>query len=169
MYIKLPEGKNAVINLVNIFEDDKTDPIITFSDNTLDVATCSVNGQNVIFADYITRKGIDTQMPLVADYNGVYINTSIRSVDNGKVRLYAQVFKGQGYRFATRVDDYVAKFDEKVKAAGAVTPVFSCNCILNFLYGGLAGKRTPPFVGPITFGEIAYQLMNQTLVYCEIE
>ncbi|MCR5767823.1 MAG: hypothetical protein K6G45_04955 [Lachnospiraceae bacterium] len=169
MYIKLPEGKNAVINIVNIFEDDKTDPIITFPDNTLDVRTCSVNGQEVVFADYIRRKGINTQMPLVADYNGVYINTSIKAVEDGKVSLYAPVFKGQGYRFATEVSDYVAKFDEKIKMAGAVTPVFSCNCILNYMYGGLQGKKTPPYVGPITFGEIAYQLINQTLVYCEIE
>ena len=169
MYIRLPEGRNAVINIVNIFEDDKTDPIITFPDNTLDVTTCSVNGQEVIFADYIRRKGIDTQMPLVADYNGVYINTSIKAVENGKVRLYAPVFKGQGYRFATKVDDYVTRLDGKIKAAGAVNPVFSCNCILNYLYGGLEGRNTMPYVGPITFGEIAYQLMNQTLVYCEIE
>ena len=25
-----------------------------------------------------------------------------------------------------------------------------------------------PYTGPVTFGEIAYQLVNQTLVYCEI-
>jgi hypothetical protein len=47
--------------------------------------------------------------------------------------------------------------------------VFSCNCILNFLYGGFEGKRINNFNGPITFGEIAYQLINQTLVYVLIE
>jgi hypothetical protein len=28
---------------------------------------------------------------------------------------------------------------------------------------------TPPMFGPMTFGEIAYQLLNQTLVYLVIE
>ena len=47
--------------------------------------------------------------------------------------------------------------------------VFSCNCILNYLYSELEGKKTGSFVGPITFGEVAYQLLNQTLVYLKIE
>ena len=168
MYIRLPKGKTAMINLVNIFEDDKTDPTITFPENELDVSTCFVNGQKVNFAEYIQRKNLDTQMPLVADYNGVYINTSIKAVENGKVGLYAPVFKGIGYRFATRVSDYAEEFKNRIDAAGAGNPIFSCNCILNYLYGNLEGKTTPPYAGPVSFGEVAYQLLNQTLVYCEI-
>ena len=42
---------------------------------------------------------------------------------------------------------------------------FSCNCILNYLYSELEGKQTGPITGPITFGEVAYQLLNQTMVY----
>ena len=42
------------------------------------------------------------------------------------------------------------------------------NCILNYLYCELEGRKIPPYYGPVTFGEVAYQLMNQTLVYCEI-
>ena len=45
---------------------------------------------------------------------------------------------------------------------------FSCNCVLNYLYAGLEGKKTGEFNGPATFGEIAYQLLNQTLVYLTI-
>lgn len=30
------------------------------------------------------------------------------------------------------------------------------------------GKKTPPYAGPVTFGEVACQLLNQTLVHCEI-
>jgi hypothetical protein len=47
--------------------------------------------------------------------------------------------------------------------------MFSCNCILNFLYGELEGKSIGTFTGPVTFGEIAYQLVNQTLVYVKAE
>ena len=45
-----------------------------------------------------------------------------------------------------------------------MTSLFSCNCILNYLYGGLEGKHTGSVYGPITFGEIAHLLLNQTLV-----
>lgn len=41
---------------------------------------------------------------------------------------------------------------------------FSCNCILNYVYAGLEGKRTGTILGPITFGEIAHQFLNQTIV-----
>ena len=168
MYIKLADDKSAMINIVNIFEDDKTDPVITFHDNELSISNCKVNGQDVNFAEYIKKKEIDTQMPLVADYNGVFINTSIKEVMENKVDLYAPVFKGVEYRFATHVSDYAKEFEKRINEAGARSPVFSCNCILNYLYGNLEGHKTPPYAGPVTFGEVAYQLLNQTLVYCEI-
>ena len=168
MYIALPEGKSAMINMVNIFEDDKTDPVIRFYDNDLSVTKCTVNGQEVEFAEYIKKKGIDIRMPLVADYNGSYINTSVKDVQNGTVSFFAPVFRNIDYRFAVDVGDYAEKFKTTIDAAGAKEPVFSCNCILNFLHGNLGGKKIPPYSGPVTFGEVAYQLLNQTLVYCEI-
>ncbi|MBO4915968.1 MAG: hypothetical protein J5449_12280 [Oscillospiraceae bacterium] len=168
MFLRLPEGKTAMINIVNIFEDDKDDPVITFPENTLEVDKCSVDGREISFAEYIREKSVDTQMPLVADYNGVYFNISVKSIENGKVGLYAPVFKGIEYRFARRVSNYVEEFKNRIGATGAQKPVFSCNCILNYLYGGLEGKKTPPYAGPVTFGEVAYQLLNQTLTYCEI-
>jgi hypothetical protein len=127
-----------------------------------------VNGQEVNFAEYIAKKGIDTRMPLVADYNGSYINTSVKAVENGTVSFYAPVFKNIEYRFATGVADYAGEFKKRINETGARNPVFSFNCILNYLYGNLNGQTIPPYTGPVTFGEVAYQLLNQTLVYCEI-
>ena len=168
MHLMLPADKAAVINIVNIFEDDKTDPVITFRENELSVRKCVVNGHEVNLAEYIRKHRIDTNLPLVADYNGVYINTSIKSVEEERVELYAPVFRNIEYRFATAISDYVAEFKKKVDSSGAVAPVLSCNCILNYQYGGLEGRKIPPFTGPVTFGEVAYQLLNQTLVYVEI-
>lgn len=168
MYIKLPEGKSAMINMVNIFSDDKADPVIRFNDNELSVTDCTVDGSKVNFAEYIEKKGVDPKMPLVADHNGSYINTSVKGVENSTVSFYAPVFKNIEYRFATSVDDYAAEFRKKIDEARAHAPVFSFNCILNFQYGNLIGQKIPPYTGPVTFGEVAYQLLNQTLVYCEI-
>ena len=46
-----------------------------------------------------------------------------------------------------------------------ISPAFSCNCILNYLYGNLEGQQSIPIGGPATFGEIAYVLLNQTMVF----
>lgn len=168
MYIKLPEGKTAMINMIKIFTDDKSEPAIRFHDNNLSAEKCTVDGEEVSFAEYIDKKGVDPRMPLVADYNGAYINTSIKGVENGVVEFYGPVFKDIEYRFAKNVEDYTGEFLSKIEAAGNHDPVFTCNCILNFVYGNLAGIKIPSYTGPVTFGEVAYQLVNQTLVYCEI-
>ena len=168
MHLQLPAEKAAVINIVNIFEDDKTDPIITFHENELSVRNCKVNGHEVNFADYIRKHEIDPSLPLVADHNGVYINTSIRECTEDTVELYAPVFRNIEYRFATGISDYAGQFRKTIASSGAIKPVFSCNCILNYQYGELEGQKTLPFCGPVTFGEVAYQLINQTLVYAEI-
>ncbi len=168
LFIKLPEGKSAVINVINIFEEDKTDPVITFPENTFSVGKCFVNGQEVNFADYIERKKINLQLPLVSDYNGVLINTGVKSISRGRVELFSPVFRGQEYRFAVPVGDYAAAFKKQIDKAGATSAMLSCNCVLNYLYGDLEGKKTPPFSGPVTYGEIAYQMVNQTLVYAYI-
>ena len=54
------------------------------------------------------------------------------------------------------------------RAQGDGTQELSCNCILNFLYGELKSKRTGSFTGPVTFGEIAYILLNQTMVRLQL-
>ncbi len=168
MYLKLPEGKSALINMINIFTDDKADPVIRFGDNELSATQCVVDGQKVNFAEYIKNTGIDLKMPLVADHNGSYINTSIKGMENRTVDFYAPVFRNIDYRFATYVTDYIEEFRNRIEKEGPRNPVFSCNCILNYQFGNLEGQKIPPFEGPVTFGEVAYQLMNQTLVYCEI-
>ncbi|GBU25589.1 hypothetical protein R83H12_02239 [Fibrobacteria bacterium R8-3-H12] len=118
-----------------------------------------------MFADYIVQNKIDTKLPLVGDYAGNGINVSFRSVENGVVNLYAPVFENVQYRIAKSIADYESEFHSKLASFKGKSSVFSCNCILNFLYGNLEGKSLDAFFGPVTFGEIAYQLVNQTLVY----
>jgi len=170
LHICLPDDKMASIGIVNIFSTDDNDAVIEFSEDTLSVTKCMINGKEVVLADYIAENKIDTKLPLVADYNSVLVNVSIKSVseESKTVEFYAPVFEGKEYRFARSVNNYAESFKEHLKGLKDVKPVFSCNCILNYLYGELEGKATPPFEGPVTFGEVAYQLLNQTLVYAEI-
>lgn len=169
LHVSLPAGKIASIGIINIFEEDKSGPQITFEEDTMSIKYCSVGAKKQLFADYLAENSINTQLPLVSDYNGTLINVSIKAVaDDKTVELYAPVFAGNTYRFAKVIEDYSAAFSGKLRGFNATKPVFSCNCILNYLYGNLEGKSTPPFAGPVTFGEIAYHLLNQTLVYVEV-
>lgn len=169
LHIELPEGRMAGINIVNIFSEDEAGDIIEFSEDAFEVSECLINGNNINLVDYIKDNNIDIQMPLVANNNGIFINVSIKSIDedNKIVHFYAPVFADNKYCFAKDVTDYARAFADNIADMEDVKPLFSCNCILNYLYGELEGKKTPPFEGPITFGEVAYQLLNQTLVYVE--
>lgn len=169
MHVALPPEKTAHINIVNIFEQGSGDTII-FLEDGFSAREALVNGKRVNFADYLAENGADIRFPLVADYYGAMINVSFLSVDeeSGEVIFYAPVFKGVEYKLARPITDYVADFTRRMPSDSFKKIVFSCNCILNYFYSELAGKKTGGLTGPITFGEIAYLLLNQTLVYATI-
>jgi hypothetical protein len=164
LHVMLPANKQADLEIVSIFKGGDGD-VIHFKEESFQVAGCLINGKPANLADYIAAKQIRTEFPLVGDYCGCPVNVSIQNVDPAThcVDLYAPVFPGVDYRFATPVDDYAAAFAQVI-GADAPEPDFACNCILNFLHGKLEGKKTGNVTGPITFGEIAHQLLNQTLV-----
>jgi hypothetical protein len=166
MHVLLPDTQMANVNIINLFEEG-TGPSIEFPTTGFTAGTCSVDGNATNFAQYVQEKNIDTRLPLVADYSGIKVNVSIQNVDadSGRVDLYAPVFEGVKYHFAKPVANYMNDFAEELKRNDTNNIAFSCNCILNFLYSELEGKKTGHITGPITFGEIAYQLLNQTLVY----
>lgn len=170
MHIELPPDKYGEINIVNIFKQGNGDTI-TFLEDSFSATEAVVNGQTVSFAEYLTANKIDTRLPLVADYCGAMINTSFQKVDpeQKKVTFYAPVFRGIQYKIAAPIGDYITSFTQQLPQEESAQIFFSCNCILNYLYSELEGKKTGGVVGPITFGEIAYQLLNQTLAYISIK
>lgn len=170
-HVALPESQLASIEIVNIFEPGDGDTL-RFTETSFEVGDCLVNGEKTNLAAYVQSKGLaDGKLPLVGDFGGAHINASLQSVDAaaGKVVLYAPVFTGVDYHFAKPVADYGASFRERLADYPTEGVGFSCNCILNFLFGGLEGQRIGDLHGPVTFGEIGYQLLNQTLVVLRIQ
>jgi len=169
MHISLAQNQIAMINILNLFQQGNGDSI-TFDKDGFQVQDCYINGKQQNLSQYLLTNAIDIKLPLVADYYGTSINASVQNIDEEKqlVDLYAPVFKNVTYKIAAPISNYVNEFYQQFPRY-SVNPIFSCNCILNYLYGELEGKHTDPIIGPMTFGEIAYQLLNQTLVYLEIE
>ncbi|GAA6133906.1 hypothetical protein NBRC116188_06950 [Oceaniserpentilla sp. 4NH20-0058] len=168
MHVSLPTNQLANIHIVNLFEQGNG-PKIRFTETGFNVKTCTVDGVETNLADYISQNNVDTRLPLVADYNGINVNVSIQSINGDNIALYAPVFADIEYQFATPVPDYVSSFNQAMSGEATDKSEFGVNCILNFLYSELEGKQTGKLTGPITFGEIAYQLLNQTLVYMSID
>jgi hypothetical protein len=170
MHVALPPGKMAGLGILNIFRGG-AGATITFPTSGFVATDVDIDGKKHNLAKYVTEKGVDTRLPLVADYCGLSINVSFQSVDKekGEVTFYAPVFANVGYRHAAPVGDYVQEFVSQLPKGLDGRIAFSCNCILNYLYSGLEGKTTGEIVGPITFGEVAYQLLNQTMAYLTVE
>ncbi|HRE27958.1 MAG TPA: hypothetical protein PK954_15060 [Anaerolineales bacterium] len=169
MHVQLPEDRVAEIGIINLFSQGPGD-VLQFAEAGFSAGEVLVNGEPRNFAAYIKEKQLNLQLPLVADYAGAMINISFQGVDeaNGRVNFYAPVFPGVTYRQAKPVVDYVTDFNQALATADHGVVTFSCNCILNYLFSQLEGKQTGSFTGPITFGEVAYQLLNQTMVYLTI-
>lgn len=169
-YVTLPSDKLASVDIVNLFEPDDGD-LLRFPTAGFEVGDCEINGETCNFAAYVRQRGLENgSLPLVGDYAGAHVNASLQQVDaaGGKVVLYAPVFPGVDYRFAKPVDDYAAAFRARFAAQDDTGAVMACNCILNFVFGELEGKTIGGIQGPVTFGEIAYQLLNQTMVVVRV-
>lgn len=168
MRAKLPPEYACDIGIVNIFDQGGGDTL-EFTENTFAAKDVLINGVRRRLSEYLVEKKIDLRLPLVANYGGANVNVCLRENDEktGTVNFYGPVFKGIEYKIASPVSNYVQDF-MKMVPKDSENVLFSCNCILNFLYSELEGKRTGPFVGPVTFGEIAYQLLNQTMVYLTV-
>ncbi len=167
VHVKLKEGYKVNIGIINCFRPSQESPVIEFYEDGTEVSRCSINGEEISFYDYIIANKIDTRLPIIAEYNEQYLNISFKKVDENTktVQLYAPVFKGEKYKFAEEVDDYESLFAEEVIQHMDIEPNIAYNSILNYMYGNIEGDESFPFEGPVTFGEIAYHLLNQTLVY----
>jgi hypothetical protein len=169
MHLRLAEGVRVELGMLNIFEKG-SGPALTFPATGFSSTTVLVDGKERALAAYVRESGLDTRLPLVADYLGARINVSFQSIDErtGAVRFFAPVFSGVPYHHARPVGDYVDAFVSALPTGLADRIAFSCNCVLNYVHSSLGGRRTGEIVGPATFGEIAYQLLNQTMVYLTV-
>lgn len=167
VHVPLPAEMIAHVDIINPYAPGEGEEI-RFSATGFSATDCSIGGRGANLADYLTQRGIDTRLPLVADYQGAMINVSIKAVDPVRrlVEFYAPVFEGVGYRVAAPAAG-AELMTAKPHTPG--TAAFSCSCVLNDLYHGLEGRGAGTLRGPVTFGEVAYQLLNQTSVFLTIE
>ena len=166
MHVPLPPQRYAHVHIANRMRQGEGG-LLRFPETGFSAGRCTVDGVETTLAAYLDANRADLRLPLVADYGGASVNVSIKGIDRdaGRVDFYAPVFGDVAYRLAEPVD-FSADDDP---GADAVNALWSCNCILNYLYCGLEGRKGSAPGGPMTFGEIAYLLLNQTQVFLEIK
>ena len=171
LHAKLKDSQVARLEIINVFEASNEIKLEVEQDG-FRVKDCKINGETVNLYRYIKEQEIDISYPLVCDYSGATINTSFQSLDDEKeeVLFYAPLFKGKVYTTSNTFESYVATFGKKSKEvlSRETNLIYNCNCILNYVYGQL-DKKSIGFSGATTFGEIAYQLLNQTFTYLAID
>ena len=169
LHADLPPSLSAIIGIVNLFRQGDGDRI-RFANTGFAAQECWINGRKTDLYDYVKTHAVDLRLPLVADLSGEMINVSFQTVDDAShsVKFYAPVLSDIEYRQAAPLaGDYRDALLGQL-ARHPITPFFACNCILNYLYAGLEGDRPIDVEGPATFGEIAYILLNQTLVHIDL-
>ncbi|QBX34948.1 hypothetical protein E4191_09650 [Paracoccus liaowanqingii] len=166
LHVALADGGQAELDILNLFIPDSAADSIVFTDTGFAASRAIVNGEETDFPAYVKKFDLDTRLPLVADYAGAMVNVSFQAVNDNDVQFYAPVIAGVTYRLAKSPGAYADAFASHTTDEGATS--LSCNCILNYLYGELEGNTTGSFTGPATFGEVAYVLLNQTLVKLDI-
>jgi len=168
IHMELPKGLLASVEMINVYRPG-SGPIIRFESDGFIASQATVDGTPVVFADYLDQIKADLNVPIVADYCGMFINISIKNYDlaNRQVRFYGPVFHNVDYRFATQDGNLMAKIRASIPRSESV-PVFSCICTANYSEGNLENYATGSFCGPVAHGEIAHILVNQSITCLRI-
>jgi len=165
MSVSLPHNLFAQLQIANLFSPG-TGPEIRFAQpGFVADGDCLIGGKPDNLARYIEAAQIDSRLPLVADHDGALINISIIASDaqTGRATFLAPVTPALTYRFAEQVLDYRYEFSRTLSELCQTSAALSCVCVQNYEHAGLRETAGLPFQGPVTFGQIAYGVLNHTL------
>ncbi len=170
MYVSLPQDMFAQLHIANLFSPGDG-PDIQFLSSSPDAAQdCLIGGVRRNLDAYRVEARIDMRLPLVTDQDGALLNIGLLpgAEPGGALSLLAPVSPELTYRFAETVRDYADEFGAALAALDYGSAANACVCVLNYLHAGLEHARGLDFTAPVTFGQIAYTVLNQTFVCLEI-
>jgi hypothetical protein len=181
LYISLPAQYFAQLHIANLFAPGTGPEIRFLQPGQFSNGDCMIGGTRGNLARYIAEQDIDRRLPLVADHEGALLNVSILPADGERLIFLSPVSPALTYRFAEEVLDYATEFARAAAEIELDQAAHACICALHHHYAGLTygidGAATnpnkmplpgPDITAPITFGQIAYTVLNQTLTCLSI-
>lgn len=170
LYVSLAEQYFAQLHIANLFGPGSGPEIRFLHPGMSTDGDCLIGGVSGNLARYMEAQNIDRRLPLVADHEGALLNVAILKADaqTGRMVFLSPVSPSLTYRFAEEVLDYEAEFTRTAAEIEIGESAHACICALHYQYAGLAkALNTKPggtnITAPVTFGQIAYTVLNQTL------
>lgn len=171
IHISLPTNKIARTEILNLDTIQTNSDVIVFPKTSFVQSDCTINGKEANIAEYLTaiKYKEKAPRPLIANTNGALINRDIKDIDTNKkqVTFFSPAYEGDSYYLTKIIDNYQDLFNERLKELQK-DAIYTSICVSYYLLGSLEGKKINT-VGAFAFGEIAYQLLNKTLVLLEID
>jgi len=167
LHSELKELYSAELETLNLFEPGEG-PDIQFKESGFSCKELIFNGSEQDLASFRKEFPSDMNTPLISMEVQRTGNVSIRELSENRLSFYAPVFRDQTYRMAQTIPRYHETFQEKLRIMQEETEqtVFTCNCVLNHLQAG--ADEDELHHGPVSFGEIAEHLLNQTALTLRI-
>jgi hypothetical protein len=161
MHIQLPADKYAELHIFNPYKQGNGDDI-RFDYGGKVLKEAFINGVRRNFAEYLRGINYNAKLPLVANYSGTMINISFIGIKDDTVYMYAPVYPSVNYR--------IGELDDTIASPSLISDdiVFSVTCIINFLQSEVCARFLKKMNGNVGYGEVAYQLLNQTTVYVTV-
>lgn len=169
IHIKLHRNQVARAEILNVETINPDSPSIEFPKTSFVQSDCTIDGEPANIADFILENKLKENYLIIANYNGALINRDIKHIDTDKreVSFHSPIFDDETYYLANINDNYQKLFDTKLAERKSNIP-YSCSCVSYYLVGNLINKKIN-MEGVFAFGEIAFQLLNRTLVFLEID
>ena len=169
LYVSLPAQYFAQLHIANLFTPGHGPDIRFFRSGQYHSYECMIGGASGNLARYMEEHGIDKRLPLVADQDGALINAAIlvHDASEGAVTFLTPVSASLTYRFAEEIPDYSAEFARIAADMELPHAAHACICVLHHYFASQSGPAfspAPRITGPVTFGQIAYTILNQTLI-----
>ena len=170
MYVKVSDRLRVRTEIMNLDTIDDTTPSLKFPKTGFKQSDCLIDGKPGNIASYLEAvKGRIGHYPqLITSQNGALVVRDVKSVnvETGEAVFFSPAYESDVHYIVKQNNDYLATFNRRL---GRKTDVIACLSCTSYFWQGDFEYRHIDFNGVYTFGEIAYQLLNKTIVTLEVD
>ncbi len=170
MYVKVANRLRVRAEIMNFDTIDYASAPLKFPKPGFDQCDCLINGEPGKIGKHLERIKQETghYPQLITSQNGALVNRDIKYVnaETGEASFFAPIYTEDTYHCVKPNNDYLATFNRRL---GRKTDVIACVSCTSYFMQGDFEYRHIDFNGVYTFGEIAYQLLNKTIVTLEVD
>ncbi|MDR1601856.1 MAG: hypothetical protein LBS42_05455 [Tannerella sp.] len=155
MHVGLPAGKYAEVHIHSPFKI-RPDVTVVFEESTVAPQDALINGERQNLREYMLRHDINFIHPLIVNLAGINICVTF-IYDTEQLTTMTALFKGVNYYFS-ELDTQVWEIPQD--------RIYALCCL--YYVQNPDPERLCQMTGPVTYGEIGYQMVTQSIVYLTV-